>query len=102
MTPVLSGGDPPVAAGVYIHTLNMANEQAQRLPKLPLTPASWPQPAPFHNRTFPDQHNFVGRIALLSAMKQSLDAVLTLFTSSIFGKSARRQPRFVESLFRPH
>ncbi|MFZ2281247.1 MAG: hypothetical protein WAW39_25845, partial [Prosthecobacter sp.] len=74
MTPVLSGGDPSVAAGVYIHTLNMANEQANRLPKLLLKPESWPQPAPFHNRAFPDQHNFVGRAALLSAMKQTLDA----------------------------
>lgn len=49
-------------------------QQAHHQPKLLLTPESWPQPAPFHNRAFPDQHNFVGRAALLSAMKQSLDA----------------------------
>lgn len=58
--------------------INALQQQAHRQPQLPLTPASWPQPAPFHNRAFPDQHNFVGRTALLSAMKQSLDAELNV------------------------
>ncbi|MFC5457314.1 FxSxx-COOH system tetratricopeptide repeat protein [Prosthecobacter fluviatilis] len=50
------------------------NQQANRQPQLLFKPESWPQPAPFHNRTFPPQQNFVGRATLLSAMKQSLDA----------------------------
>ena len=48
--------------------------KANRQPKLDFTPQSWPQAAPFHNRGFPDQKNFVGRDVLLNAMKQTLDA----------------------------
>lgn len=54
--------------------INNLKQQAQNLPRLAFSPQSWPQPAPFHNRTFPDQKNFVGRDALLGAMKETLDA----------------------------
>jgi len=48
-------------------------QQAQSLPKLVFSLHSWPQASPFHNRTFPDQKNFVGRAKLLRAMKKTLD-----------------------------
>lgn len=53
-------------------------QQAHHQPKLLLKSESWPHPEPFHNRRFPDQQNFVGRAALLSAMKQALDAGLNV------------------------